>query len=323
MASLFDDLVPFDEPQEIQDDLETQTPEEEEIDTPDQHPDDVDDRVLAIYDYLTESNIIPKTDEFKGSPDELEQLLETLPETMFSSALQEVHEDGQSLLDYAFKLGKDATVENLKKFFQMYVETNQYDLNDEEQAYNYLKDKFSQAKVFKSEDKLVSYLEDLQEEGDLLALAKEKFEEDKALRDAAKAKEIADLQETAKQEKENIQAFYTTINNTVKDLQWDKTRKNAVLQNMHPEEVKRKNDLISKSPMALIQLADIYSRYDETTGQFDLTDYEIKLDAKKTESKKDNILKTKLESSLNKIRTKSDSSEGNQGSFFSQFTKSN
>jgi hypothetical protein len=156
MASLFDNLVPFDEPQEIPselDNLDTPFFDEEESDDPNEEleklSENSDDRVLAIYDYLTESNIIPKKDEFKGSPEELEELLETLPETMFSNVLQEVHEDGQSLLDYAFKLGKNATLENLKKFFNSYVETTSYDLDNEEQAYDYLKEKFSQTKVFK------------------------------------------------------------------------------------------------------------------------------------------------------------------------------
>jgi hypothetical protein len=92
---------------------------------------------------------------------------------------------------------------------------------------------------------------------------------------------------------------------------------------MEPNEVVRKNELISKSPMALIQLADIYSRFDEKTGQFDMTDYEMKLESAKTNEKKDKIIKTKLESSLSRIKGNPSQTSETPGSFFSQFNKTN
>lgn len=327
MASLFESFVPFDEQEEeettVTEVTET-TEDQEDQDTQEEEQPDVDDRVLAIYSYLTESNLIDVKENFQGKPEELEEILQTLPETMFSAALDNVHTDAQDLIDYAFRLGKDANLENLKKFFDSFVGQPQYDLNDEEQAYDYLKQAYAKSKVFKTEDKLNRYLNELLEDGELIDTAKEiKSKEDAQLAEAKKA-ELDRIKTEQEAAKEQLREFYTNIQTTVDGLNWSKDRKRAVLKNMEPNEVNVKNEAIRKSPMALIQLADIYSRFNPQTGMFDLTDYEMKIDSKKAEKKREDIYKTKLESSLSKIRKSTGKDSGTESSgFFSQFNKPN
>ena len=328
MASLFESFIPFDEQQEEEAPItevieETEEEQEEEEQQSEENPES-DDRVLAIYSYLTESNLIDVKEDFKGKPEELEEILQSLPETMFSAALDNVHTDAQDLIDYAFKLGKDANLENLKKFFDTFVGGPQYDLDDEEQAYNYLKQSYAKSKVFKTEEKLNRYLDELMEDGELIDTAKEiKTKEDAEIAEAKKV-ELDRIKSEQEASKQQLREFYTNIQTTVDGLSWTKDRKRAVLKNMEPNEVNTKNEAIRKSPMALIQLADIYSRFNPQTGMFDLTDYEMQIDSKKAEKKREDIYKTKLESSLSKIRKSTGKDSGNEGSgFFSQFNKSN
>lgn len=323
MESLFDQLIPFDEPQELEEETTVEeTTDEEEVEQT-ETSEDADDRVLAIYSYLTESNFIDEKEGFKGKPEELEEILEQLPTTLFDSALQEVHTDGQDLLNYAFKLGKDASIEKLKAFFDTYINQDSFNIEEEEGAYEYLKSRLSQTGLFKTEAKLIKHLEDLQEDDELIETAKELRQKEEAELATAKKAELERIEAEKQNAIKETQAFYNTITEQVKTLNWDNTRKSQVLKNINPNEVARKNQLIVKSPMALIQLADIYSRFDEKTGIFDLTDYELKLDSKETKTKKDQIIKSKLESSLAKIKQKSEQAEKQTSGFLSQFTKYN
>lgn len=326
MSSLFDSLIPFEEatPEDNLDIIETPGEDiEEEIESPDDSGDDIveDDRVAAVYQYLVESGFVTELEDFKATPENLEPILDSLPETLFTAALSGVHEDAQDLLDYSFKLGPDASVEKLKEFFDAYIAPAALEIETEEDAYNFLKEELKQTKVFRTETQLLKYLEDLQDSDELLDTAKEKLAEKKqALEDSRKAEIEAVKQAEIERENQSRQ-FYQNIYNTVDELNWDNKRKQVVLKNIEPKEVARKNELIMKSPMALVQLADLYSRFDEKTGQFDLTGFEMKTDSKKTQARKDELIKSKLESSLSKIRSQGKNSGDSSSGFFSQFSK--
>ena len=321
MASLFDDLIPYDDPTPQDDNLEVdEVPTEETEDVSQAEDEDIDDRADALYNYLVESSMISAREGFRPTTENMTEILDSLPEELFTTALSSVHENAQDLLDYSFRLGPDATIENLKKFFDSYVAPAELVIETEEDAYNFLKEELKQSKVFRSEDKLIKYLEDLQDDDTLLETAKEKLEEKQAVIAEARKAEIEQVKQAKLEQEQQSKQFYQNIYETVDGLSWDKSRKAVVLKNIEPKEVSRKNQLILKSPMALVQLADIYSRFDEKTGQFDLTNFEMKTDSKATNAKKDELIKNKLESSLNKIRA---SGKGNEssGSFFSQFSK--
>ena len=324
MASLFDDLIPYDDPTPQDDNLdevEVPTEEEETSEAEDESiEEDIDDRAAALYNYMVESSIISEREGFKPTTENITEILDSLPEELFTTALSNVHEHAQDLLDYSFQLGPKATIENLKKFFDAYVAPEELVIETEEDAYNFLKEELKNSKVFRTEEKLIKYLEDLQDEDTLLETAKEKLEEKQAALAEARKAEIEQVKQAKLEQEQQSRQFYQNIYETVDGLNWDKSRKAVVLKNIEPKEVSRKNQLILKSPMALVQLADIYSRFDEKTGQFDLTDFEMKTDSKATKAKKDELIKNKLESSLSKIRA-SGKPNGSSGSFFSQFSK--
>lgn len=321
MASLFDDLIPYDDPTPQDDNLDVEVPTEDEVEETSEAQDEaIDDRADALYNYLVESSMISAREDFKPTTENMTEILDSLPEELFTTALSSVHEHAQDLLDYSFRLGPNATIENLKKFFDAYVAPEELVIDTEEDAYNFLKEELKSSKVFRSEEKLIKYLEDLQEDDTLLETAKEKLEEKQAVLAEARKAEIEQAKQVKLEQEQESKQFYQNIYETVDKLSWDKSRKSVVLKNIEPKEVSRKNQLILKSPMALVQLADIYSRFDEKTGQFDLTGYEMKTDSKATNAKKDELIKNKLESSLSKIRANGKGNESS-GSFFSQFSK--
>ena len=82
--------------------------------------------------------------------------------------------------------------------------------------------------------------------------------------------------------------------------------------------------MIQSSPMAVIQLADIYSRFNTETKQFDLSDFELKQESKKNLDMKDNAKKAKLDSILSKVKSgKNNVASSQQSGFFNQFEKTN
>ncbi|MBK8706608.1 MAG: hypothetical protein IPN33_25565 [Saprospiraceae bacterium] len=117
MASLFDDLIPYDDPTPQDDNLEVdEVPTEETEDVSQAEDEDIDDRADALYNYLVESSMISAREGFRPTTENMTEILDSLPEELFTTALSSVHENAQDLLDYSFRLGPDATIENLKKF---------------------------------------------------------------------------------------------------------------------------------------------------------------------------------------------------------------
>ena len=114
------------------------------------------------------------------------------------------------------------------------------------------------------------------------------------------------------------------IDTELKNLPWQQDKKQQIVQHLQPAKVEEINAMIQSSPMAVIQLADIYSRFNPETKQFDLSDLELKQESKKNLEMKDNAKKAKLDSILSKVKSgKNNVASSQQSGFFNQFEKTN
>ena len=240
-----------------------------------------------------------------------------MPETYLNAAISTLHPDSQALFDYVVALGDKADKNELRKFFDSYLNVEEADLTDESVAYNYLEEKLKTKTEFKNTARLIAYLDSLAEDGTLTELASEIKAEEDSTKDAAKKKEVETLKQAkAAQEEAQVQ-FFNNIKSELDSYDWKDAKKKEILNNLDPNVATRKNQLIAASPKALIQLADIYARFNEKTGEFDLSDYEIKAASKKVQADKEQKQKDKLTSYLNKsVKTKGTATK--EG-FFNQF----
>lgn len=336
--SLFDDLISVDEPiptnpllNEVDDkpapdpdEGEEDNTEEETGNNPPADPgeeggEEADDRAIALFNFLKEEELVDAT-EFSGKPSDLVDILDSLPETMFYRAVESLPQDAQELLNYAFQLGEKADFAALKTFFDKYVE-QPVQIDTDEQAESFLKNELKNNRLFKTEEKINKYIDDLIEKGELLATAKELDAEKQVTKDTARAAEMAAAEAARKQARVEAENFYKTLYEEVQNQPWQDSRKNTVLDNLIPEKVSAVNQLIMASPKAMIQLADIYSRFDSKRGEFDLTDLAIKADTKKVQEKKDSLVKDRASSVLSGITGKGGKAPKGGQSFWTHFEK--
>lgn len=322
-SSIFDDLVDVvtDQPIEENQIEETQSEEvelEQEVETEVEQEIEVEDEnVMSFYEYLKDNSLIDEIEGFTGSPEQLQEHLNKMPETYLNAAISTLHPDSQALFDYVVALGDKADKNELKKFFESYVDVPEVDLTDESVAYSYLEEKLKTKTEFKNTARLIAYLDSLAEDGTLTELASDiKAEEDNA-KEEAKKRETETLKEAkAKQEQAQVE-FFNSIKSELDGYDWKEAKKKEILSNLDPAVATRKNQLIAASPKALIQLADIYARFDEKTGEFDLSDFEIKAASKKVQADKEKKQQDKITSYLNKsVKTKG---AATKEGFFNQF----
>ena len=323
-SSIFDDLVDVvtDQPME---DIQIEETQPEEVELEQEVETEVveaeieveDENVMSFYEYLKDNSLIDEIEGFTGSPEQLQEHLNRMPETYLNAAISTLHPDSQALFDYVVALGDKADKNELRKFFDSYLNVEEADLTDESVAYNYLEEKLKTKTEFKNTARLIAYLDSLAEDGTLTELASEIKAEEDSTKDAAKKKEVETLKQAkAAQEEAQVQ-FFNNIKSELDSYDWKDAKKKEILNNLDPNVATRKNQLIAASPKALIQLADIYARFNEKTGEFDLSDYEIKAASKKVQADKEQKQKDKLTSYLNKsVKTKGTATK--EG-FFNQF----
>lgn len=338
--SLFDDLVSADEPTPVieqieneaieesndvsETDVEVQESDVEPIETeePSNETAEKDSRVEALYELLLENQIVAKKDDFNPTLDNLQEVLEELPEQFFLQAAESLHPDAREIAKALFYLGENATKDEVAKLFSSTPET--LDLDSDEKSYNYLYDKLKGTKGFKDESKLRKYLDSLKEDESLVDTAKEIYEEETEEQKKTQQSKLEEIKEQKRQNEERIKQFYKNINDELKSLPWQDDKKKQIVDYLEPARVEEINKQIQSSPLAIIQLADIYSRFNPDTKQFDLSDFEIKTDSKRNAAMKDNAKKNKLDSILSKVNSgKNNTNNSSNTGFFNQFEKTN
>lgn len=327
--SLFDDLIGVNDPVETLEDQQDSTPveeieedtnttqESEETDSANQGEVEVDDRVKVLYDILVDSNVIGDIEDFEPTVENFEALVEQLPEHFFMQAVSNLPEPVQVLLEYGMN-NPDLTAEDLGQFFVNYLAPSEFqEPETDDEAIDFLKPILRSNKLFTSEAKVDKYLEDLLDEGTLLDKAKEVYNEYEQNRVAEMQEQMEQAKAVKQQQEEQQRMFYEQLYDTVENLDWDKEKKKEVLNNLHPGEVQRKNSIIMQSPKAIVQLADIYSYFNEATGEFDFSEFGIRKLSKKLDSQKQSMQKDKISSHLSNL--KSGQNAKSNESFWSSF----
>lgn len=341
--SLFDDLVSFDEPINVELDEQAETDRDEDIDNSDIQTDEIEDReedtndtdesvsedneeetdgrVEALYELLIENRVIAKQKDFKPTLENLQGVLENLPEQYFLKAAEELHPDAREIAKALFYLGENATKDEIIKMLDGDYTPN-IDLDDEDSAYNYLESKLKDTKPFKDKNYLKKYLDTLRDDNELVDAAKKLYEDELGEVEQSKQSRLEQLKQQKVQKEEQVKQFYQNITSELNALPWEQSKKKQVIEHLQPDKVESINSLIQSSPKAIIQLADIYSRFNVDTKEFDLSDYELKMESKKNNAMKDNAKKAKLDSILSKVKSgKNNSGDSSPKGFFSQFEK--
>lgn len=258
----------------------------------------------VFYDFVTENGILDEIENFDGSVETLKEHLEQLPFKSFKRAVESLPEFAQQIVNYAFSK-EVSSVEEFKQFMEEVVipATNQVVINNVEDARKYLETKYKDMGIYASEDDLLESLDLLEEKGTLIKTATSLADKDNAANKQAlalkvKAEEEAKLERENKAKEQSLK-LSKSIENTFKELNWQPARQQAVLENLQADVVNRKNELIRNSPKAIIQLADIYSYFDETKGEFDFSKLlDVKAQSKQNTAIKERMQKDKFSSAI-------------------------
>jgi hypothetical protein len=254
----------------------------------------------VLYEYLAEKGIVEKSDSF--NPEMIEEILDDIPKNMLAKEIANLPSKTKDLLLYAYKLGDQFTDEHLEKFFAF----QQIDSMDEEAIVReHLKNDRTLSRLYDTEEKIIDFIDDLKSSGELSTFSEK-------IKDIKKEEQKNNLQKEAEQiEQQRIEnekkskQFIQQVYSTVDSLGWANQRKQEVLKNLEPNEVNRKNQLIRSSPLAIVQLADIYSYFDETKGEFDFSKLiNAKVETKKNLQSLELLEKMKMGSSKTTASTK-------------------
>lgn len=310
------DLFDFDiDPNELLEDEvieDADVEEEDEIDdaepADDLEDDEADDNeditpAKIFYDFAVENGIISSDTKFDGNIDTIKRELENLPIRSFETAVSSLPEFAQAVVNYVFSK-EISSVDDFTEFINNTIKPA-YEGNEfnEDSARDYLREKYETMGVYANDDDLEETLDLLEEKGTLVRTAKALAEKDnialkqsinKQLEEDKKSK----IEEQRKQQ-EYAEQFGKSINTTLEELPWADTRKREVLNNLKPDVLNKKNDLIRQSPKAIVQLADIYSYFDESKGEFDFSKLiDAKAESKANNRTKDNYQKDKFSSAI-------------------------
>jgi hypothetical protein len=258
----------------------------------------------VFYDFITENGLIDEIENFDGNVETLKQHLEQLPVKSFKRAVDSLPEFAQQIVNYAFSK-ELSNLDDFKDFMENVVKPaySQVNVDDVESARTYLQSKYTEMGIYAEEDDLLEAIDLLEEKGNLLKTAKSLADKDNEASRKALELKVKEAEETkvnsASKLKEEQEKFSKGIEDTFKELNWKEERKKAVFQNLQADVVNRKNNLIRKSPKAIVQLADIYSYFNEEKGEFDFSKLiDVKAQSKQTVNKKEDIQRDKFSSSL-------------------------
>ena len=221
----------------------------------------------VMYQFLLEKNLSSPKEDFKD--EDLYELLEDLPRNMLVQEISKLPKKGQEFLTYAYNLGENLTEDKIEEFFNLSKEVS---VDDPEQVIRqHLKDTKELRVIYNTDDKIDNYLDSLISDGNLEETAESILAEKNRQKEQEKEAKLKESEQFRKENEERQKNFVQNINKTLEELPWNPVRKTQVLQNLNPENVQRKNMLIQGSPKALVQLADIYSYFDEEKKEFDFS----------------------------------------------------
>lgn len=293
---------------------EVESTPEEVVDTPATNN---DERVEVLFELMRTGNLLAESDEFEATVDNLPKAMDKVALNLFEGYIAGMPPMARDLIVYMSKQDQNFGLEQAHNFFKQYVEpveTFKVPSTDEE-AMNYLQQKFTQEKVFPSDDDLQLYLDTLLEKGKLMEVAKPKAEEDLNRFNTLRQQQLEQAEQANAQRMEDQKAYYASVFDSIDSQSWDDSRKQAVRQAVDPKRVVEMNKVIAKSPEAVAQLALLYSFYDTESNTFDLSLFGEAVAGKKVAVKKKTLEQQNHESILSKLNSRSAGSKTETGFF--------
>lgn len=255
--------------EEVVEDIEIETEESES----EKKESEDDGAVKYFYDFIVENGIIDEVENFDGSIETLRKEIEQLPYKSFKRAVDNLPPVAQKVVNYVFAK-EDVDVNELKSFLDDDIGkiANEIVINDEESARSFLEKQYRQMRIYSDDDDMEEAIDLLEERGTLIKTAKQlanKVNEDLRSELDNKLQQLeSEKQERFRLQQEQNEKMIQSINNTLEELPWNDKRKSAVIENLKPEVLQSKNEKIRMSPKAIVQLADLYSYFDEDKGEF-------------------------------------------------------
>ncbi len=262
------------------------------------------DAVKIFYDFVVDNGILEEIENFDGSIDTLRQELANLPVKSFKRAVESLPELSQQVVNFVFS--KDnVSIDDFKSFIENDVQNayQEIKVDDIESARSFLENQYRSMGIYSDDEDMLEAIDLLEEKGTLLKTAKQLANK---ANNEAKATLNAKLEAAAKEKEEQQKLMQEAnakvadgINQTLTELKWHENRKKAVLENLKPEVLQKKNEAIRKSPKAIVQLADLYSYFDEKTGEFDFSKLiDAKASGKQTAETKKRMQEDKFSSAI-------------------------
>lgn len=242
--SIFDDI------EEVQEEEKVEEIQEEEVDLT---------SVKTLYNHWKE--FLPFDEVEEPTVEFLREQQEKLPEKFFMSYVETRSPAAQDLLAYESKL-QNSTIEDLKKFFDQYLDVQEVNISTNEEAREYLKSQPEFKKMYKSEEKINQALDILEDDNELIERAKELEAERNTSKEEAKKQRLQELEAEKQARISREKEFASKVNSTIDELQWKPERKQKVVGEINPKNIGDKWNKISTNPKALVQFADFLSYFD-------------------------------------------------------------
>lgn len=270
-------------------------------DTGDNQDEAIDDRVATVYETL--ADFVP----FEDKPEEVtedwvrEQLSEKLPQKLFMQYADSRPSALQELLVYGSSLTEEDAVEKLSEYFNKYIKpTEVVEINDVTTAREFLQNS-KEFKEFIEDDEDREALLDRWEDADKIVSEAKKYQEKlDRKKEASKERVKQEAQQAENQRLTERKKFNDGIKSELESSSWDQNMKQRTVNALNPTFIKQVNDDIKQSPLAVVQLANIYSYFKggNFNELFELL--EGKKRSNKTKETKDSIAKDSLGRQLQK-----------------------
>jgi hypothetical protein len=298
------------EPEVIEDDIEDNIDEPDDsivTPTPDPEP-EADEVATLFFNKLVEEGIAEKPEDkdsfsWEDVNNNIAKYKEDLPKEITSHLIESVPDVGKDLIDYVFTKRENLTKEDLKTFFDAYLDDiKEISISDESNAREFLSAKYKEQGL---RDSQIEVMLDVLEEEDALMEEASKYN-----KPGNKAKNILNQEKAQINEREQkIQELFSNVNTTLENLNWKPERTNIVKDYLVTGKANQVLSKAATSAEALVQLADLATYYDEKTGKFDLETYIKQYSSKEAINLKNKINKDMLNANRTKEKIQSNKAD--------------
>lgn len=255
------------------------------------YSDNADPLAIQTYQHLKEKNIIfeDESTKFDGTWETLEEQLESIPERVLNTMIQQAPELGKQLIKFAFS-SENITLEDFKEFTKAYIEENSQpstEIDNMDEAREYLENVYKSRGMRPSAVRAA--LDALEEDELLIEEAKLELEKDAKTKTKATDEIIAKKQNEDAQRYQDQQKFVQSISTELNETGWQKERVERVKKVMSGGNISTILTEISKSPKAFIKLADFLDYYNKDTKDIDYSKFMTKAETKEALSFKDKV----------------------------------